>query len=122
MSQRFFPGHDAVSARGRDHAAVLAGGCRAPPARAALPGVRPHAHAAHADLPECRSADVGWQQVSGRGEVYTYTIVHRPIAQGQPLPTVIAVIELEGRGRRASCSRTWSTSIRVRSRSACRST
>jgi uncharacterized OB-fold protein len=48
--------------------------------------------------PECRSADAEWQQVSGRGEVYTYTIVHRPIAAGQPLPTVIAVIALEGAG------------------------
>ena len=48
--------------------------------------------------PECRSADCEWQPVSGRGEVYTYTIVHRPIAAGQPLPTVIAVIALEGAG------------------------
>ena len=47
---------------------------------------------------ECRSADCEWQQVSGRGEVYTYTIVHRPIAARQPLPTVIAVIALEGAG------------------------
>jgi uncharacterized protein len=48
--------------------------------------------------PACRSADADWQQVSGRGEVYTYTIVHRPIAAGQPLPTIIAVIALEGAG------------------------
>jgi uncharacterized OB-fold protein len=48
--------------------------------------------------PECRSAEAGWQPVSGRGEVYTYTIVHRPIAAGQPLPTVIAVIALEDSG------------------------
>ena len=48
--------------------------------------------------PECRSADAEWQEVSGRGEVYTYTVVHRPIAAGQPLPTVIAVIALEGAG------------------------
>jgi len=48
--------------------------------------------------PECRSAEASWQQVSGRGEVYTYTIVHRPIAANQPLPTVIAVIALEGAG------------------------
>jgi 3-oxo-4,17-pregnadiene-20-carboxyl-CoA hydratase alpha subunit len=47
---------------------------------------------------ECRSAEASWQQVSGRGEVYTYTVVHRPIAAGQPLPTVIAVIALEGAG------------------------
>ena len=32
------------------------------------------------------------------GEVYSYTIVHRPIASGQELPYVIAVIALEGSG------------------------
>ena len=47
---------------------------------------------------ECRSTEASWQQVTGRGEVYTYTIVHRPIAANQPLPTVIAVIALEGAG------------------------
>ena len=46
----------------------------------------------------CRSDEADWQQLSGRGEVYTYTIVHRPIAANQPLPTVIAVIALEGAG------------------------
>jgi uncharacterized OB-fold protein len=48
--------------------------------------------------PECRSADSDWKQVSGRGEVYTYTLVHRPIAAGQKLPYVIAVIALEDAG------------------------
>jgi len=48
--------------------------------------------------PECRSANADWQPVTGRGEVYTYTVVNRPIAAGQPLPTVIAVIALEGSG------------------------
>lgn len=48
--------------------------------------------------PECRSADADWKQVSGRGEVYTYTVVHRPIAAGQRLPFVIAVIALEDAG------------------------
>ena len=48
--------------------------------------------------PECRSADADWKQLSGRGEVYTYTVVHRPIAAGQQLPFVIAVITLEGAG------------------------
>ena len=47
---------------------------------------------------ECRSQNAEWQPVSGRGEVYTYTVVHRPIAAGQPLPTVVAVIALEGAG------------------------
>jgi uncharacterized OB-fold protein len=48
--------------------------------------------------PECRSADAEWQEISGRGEVYTFTHVHRPIAAGQDLPFVIAVITLEGAG------------------------
>ena len=47
---------------------------------------------------KCRASDADWQPVSGRGEVYTYTVVHRPIAAGQPLPTIIAVIALEGSG------------------------
>ena len=48
--------------------------------------------------PECRADTADWKQLSGRGEVYTYTIVHRPVAAGQPLPTVIAVIALEDAG------------------------
>ena len=48
--------------------------------------------------PACRSADSDWKGVSGRGEVYTYTVVHRPIAAGQQLPYVIAVIALEDAG------------------------
>ena len=47
---------------------------------------------------ECRSEAADWQELAGRGEVYTYTIVHRPIAAGQPLPTIIAVIALEDSG------------------------
>lgn len=48
--------------------------------------------------PECRSDDSDWKPVSGRGEIYTYTVVHRPIAAGQSLPFVIAVIALEDSG------------------------
>lgn len=48
--------------------------------------------------PECRADAADWKQLSGRGEIYTYTIVHRPVAAGQPLPTVIAVIALEDAG------------------------
>jgi uncharacterized OB-fold protein len=48
--------------------------------------------------PECRSADSDWQELSGRGEVYSYTSVYRPIAAGQELPYVIAVIALEAAG------------------------
>jgi uncharacterized OB-fold protein len=46
----------------------------------------------------CRSTDSEWKQVSGRGELYTYTVVHRPIAAGQALPWVIAVVALEDAG------------------------
>ena len=48
--------------------------------------------------PECRSDQSDWREVSGRGELYTYTIVHRAIAAEQPLPTVIAVIALADSG------------------------
>ena len=48
--------------------------------------------------PGCRSTDSDWKELSGRGEVYTYTIVHRPIAAGQALPYLIAVIALEDAG------------------------
>jgi uncharacterized OB-fold protein len=48
--------------------------------------------------PECRSSESDWLEVPGRGEVYTYTLVHRPIAAGQELPFAIAVIALEDSG------------------------
>lgn len=48
--------------------------------------------------PACRSDEADWQEVPGRGEVYTYTLVHRPIAANQALPFVIAVITLEDAG------------------------
>lgn len=48
--------------------------------------------------PACRSDAADWQEVPGRGEVYTYTLVHRPIAANQTLPFVIAVIALEDAG------------------------
>jgi uncharacterized OB-fold protein len=48
--------------------------------------------------PECRSSNADWNELSGRGELYTYTVVHRAIALGQELPFVIAVVSLEGAG------------------------
>ncbi len=47
---------------------------------------------------ECHSMASDWQEVPGTGEVYTYTIVHRPIAPGQEVPFVIAVVALEASG------------------------
>ena len=48
--------------------------------------------------PECRSLESEWPELSGRGEIYTYTIVHRPIAAGQrdQLPFIVVVIDLDG--------------------------
>ncbi len=48
--------------------------------------------------PECRSEGSEWHEVSGRGEIYSYTVVHRPIALDQQVPFVIAVVALEGAG------------------------
>lgn len=48
--------------------------------------------------PKCRSDAAEWHEVSGSGVLYTYTVVHRPVAADQELPFVIAVIELTGAG------------------------
>ena len=48
--------------------------------------------------PKCRSAEADWKELPGRGEVYSYTTVHRPIAAGQELPFVVAVVALEDSG------------------------
>lgn len=53
--------------------------------------------------PSCRSFDLGWTELTGRGTVYTYTIVHRAFVPSlaDRLPYVVIVVELEGgRGAR----------------------
>lgn len=47
--------------------------------------------------PECQSADAAWTPVSGRGAVYSFTVVHRPLARWfkDKVPLVCAVIELD---------------------------
>ena len=45
---------------------------------------------------ECRSSEYDFPELSGRGEVYTFTTIHRPIALDQEVPFVVAVITLEG--------------------------
>ena len=47
---------------------------------------------------ECRSSNSDWMEIPGHGELYTYTVVHRPIASGQELPFVIAVVALADSG------------------------
>lgn len=50
--------------------------------------------------PACHAFDHEWQELSGRGTVYTYTLVHRAFVPSLAarLPYVVAVIELEGAG------------------------
>lgn len=50
--------------------------------------------------PRCRSFNRGWQEVSGRGTVYTYTVVHRAYVRSlaDKVPYVVIVVELEGSG------------------------
>ena len=45
---------------------------------------------------ECLSADLGWIKASGRGEVYTFTVVHRATAPGflGAAPYVVAIVRL----------------------------
>lgn len=43
----------------------------------------------------CRKNDLSLVEVSGAGEIYTWTTVHRPVAMEQELPFVIAIIELD---------------------------
>ncbi len=50
--------------------------------------------------PCCQSQRIDWRVLSGRGEVYSYTIVERAILPGMDahLPYVPAVITLDGAG------------------------
>lgn len=47
--------------------------------------------------PNCFSSDLAWQPVSGKGNVYAFTIVHRAQnpAFAEDVPYVVAMIELE---------------------------
>lgn len=45
----------------------------------------------------CLSRDVTWLEASGKAEVVTYTIVHRPIlpAYAKEAPYILAIVQLE---------------------------
>lgn len=47
--------------------------------------------------PHCSSDDLGWREASGRGTIYTYTVVesNAPSAFIAEIPYVVAVIRLE---------------------------
>jgi len=45
--------------------------------------------------PECRSFDFEWAPCSGRGKVYSYTVVHHQTHPAFPVPYTIVLVELE---------------------------
>ncbi len=50
-----------------------------------------------AACPHCGSAQLSWQRVSGNGEVYSFTVVHRAPSKGFEtlVPYVVAVVALD---------------------------
>jgi 3-oxo-4,17-pregnadiene-20-carboxyl-CoA hydratase alpha subunit len=48
--------------------------------------------------PCCRSFERKWQELSGRGSVYTYTIVQRSYVPALPVPYVVILVDLEDGG------------------------
>jgi len=52
-------------------------------------------HPYAARCPNCRSADVAPQPVSGRGTVAGFTINHQPWIPGVAVPYIVAIVELE---------------------------
>ena len=52
---------------------------------------------------KCQSLEWDYIVSSGRGTVYSYVVVHRPVFPGYDYPIVVAVIDLE-EGTRPSCT------------------
>jgi uncharacterized OB-fold protein len=50
--------------------------------------------------PRCRSQQIEWEQVSGRGTVFTYTVVHHPVLPtlSDHVPYAVAVVRLPDAG------------------------
>lgn len=48
--------------------------------------------------PRCRSFDHEWEELSGRGTVYTYTVVHQAFVPSlaDVLPYIVVAVDLEG--------------------------
>lgn len=52
----------------------------------------------HPPGPRCRRCGGGrleFEPVAGRGHVHTYTVVHHPPVEGEQMPYVVAVVELD---------------------------
>ena len=45
--------------------------------------------------PHCFSDKLGWESVSGRGKVYSYTVVRRASSRAFGEPYVLAIVELD---------------------------
>jgi uncharacterized protein len=45
--------------------------------------------------PGCLSTDLTWTEVSGRGHVYSFTIVYAPVVRGLEPPYAVAQVELD---------------------------
>ncbi len=45
--------------------------------------------------PHCWSQDMSWAEMSGRGHVMTFSIVHQPPSEGFEVPYILAVVKLE---------------------------
>ena len=45
----------------------------------------------------CRSDNLEWKPVSGKGKIYTYSVVHRPVSKAfaSEVPYVVAIVELD---------------------------
>ena len=44
---------------------------------------------------DCLSSDLDWVTSSGRGQLYSYTVVHRPQQPSFETPYVVAIVELD---------------------------
>lgn len=49
----------------------------------------------HLACPHCRATHWAWAQSSGRGEIYSFSVVHRAPQPGFDPPYVIAVVDLD---------------------------
>jgi len=59
-----------------------------------------HRHPPRPLCPHCHAFDVAWEQVSGRGTLFSWSVVHQPFLPqlADKVPFVVAVVELEGTG------------------------
>ena len=51
----------------------------------------------------CGHTELSWRVASGRARLASYTVVHRPLSDAYPAPTVIVLVDLEEGPRMMSC-------------------